>query len=82
MKWFKDGVLIAQLDNDLGDLYFNDSRYNLERSTFSLKINPVNMGDSSTSYMCEVYVKYPQSQDVSKLKSSDVSLTLYVHGND
>lgn len=76
VRWSKDGVLIASLI--LGRLVSTDSHYNLDRSTFSLIINNVNMSDSSASYKCEVFVQYSRGDN--KRLSPDISLTLYVHG--
>ena len=77
VAWYKDDNLIAELDN----LEQTDSRYDIDRSTFSLIINSSNINDTSTNYQCEVYVQNPLSDTNTKINTEfKDTLTLQVYG--
>lgn len=58
-----------------------DSRYSIDRSSFSLTIHSVNVDDSDTNYKCEVYVQTPTGSNNEQLRPShELSLTLDVLG--
>ena len=52
VRWTKSNVAIADLSTSLG-FRSMDSRYSIDRSSFSLTIHSVNVNDSDTSYKCE-----------------------------
>ena len=80
VRWTKSNVGIAEFSTPKG-FDSTDSRYSIDRASFSLTINPVNVNDSDTSYKCEVYVRYPTGNDnVQLMPSRQISLTLDVIG--
>ena len=80
VRWTKSNTAIARFSTPEG-FRSTDSRYSINRASFSLAINPVNVNDSDTSYKCEVYVSYPTGSDnVQLVPSRQISLTLDVIG--
>ena len=58
-----------------------EPRYNIDRATYSLIIDSVNINDTSSGYQCEVSVTDPLTNAVNVLQlSSEVSLSLTVIG--
>ena len=59
-----------------------DSKYDIDRATYALIIDPVSVNDSSTGYKCQVYVNNPNTGTKTELRYSpqttDVSLSLTV----
>ena len=53
--WTKDGDEIANSHS----IRKSNSRYNIDRATYALIIEPVNENDTSSSYNCQVYVTNP-----------------------
>ena len=53
--WMKDSVEIANSQNSRK----TDSRYDIDRATYALIIDPVNVNDSSLSFQCQVFVTNP-----------------------
>ena len=53
--WMKDGNEIANSHS----IRKSNSRYNIDRATFALIIEPVNENDTSSSYNCQAYVTNP-----------------------
>ena len=80
MEWTKGNTRIAEATNPQ-DVTKADPRYNIDRATYSLIIDSVNVNDTSNSYQCELKVKNPFTNDVNTLQlSSEVSLSLTVIG--
>ena len=80
VRWTKSNVGIAEFSTSNG-FRSTDSRYSIDRASFSLTINHVNVNDSATSYKCEVYVSHPTGNDnVQLMPSRQISLTLDVIG--
>ena len=78
--WYKNDEPIVELDT-LEDLRQAGSRYDIDQSTFSLIINSVNTSDSSTNYLCEVFVENPLSHTYTLIRPEfDDTLTLNVNG--
>ena len=78
VKWTKSDIKIASF-NTLEGFCLTDSRYSIDRSSFSLIIHSVNVNDSDTSYKCEIYVRSPTGGDNELLQpSGELSLTLDV----
>ena len=46
----------------------DDSRYNIDRATYSLIIDPVNINDTSTRYGCQLFVINPITDNVQQLQ--------------
>ena len=64
-----------------------NSRYDIDRVTYALIVDPVSVNDSSTSYECQVYVQNPITGTKQQLHSypqqtSGVMLSLFVNIND
>ena len=58
-----------------------EPRYNIDRATYSLIIDSVNINDTSSGYRCELSVTNPITNAVNMLQlSSEVSLSLTVIG--
>ena len=56
--WMKDNIKIADSET-LETLNETNSRYDIDRATYALTVDPVSADDSSTSYECQVYVQNP-----------------------
>ena len=77
VRWRKNGETVAQLHAT--SQHSKSSRYDIDRSSFSLIIDPVSISDSSESYECETYVRNPLTGGNRKLvPSRKISLTLDV----
>ena len=61
VSWYKENSLLAQAGRlFVSESKVDDSRYNIDRATFSLIIDPVNINDMSTQYKCHICVKFPK----------------------
>ena len=79
MIWTKDDVEIAN-SQSIGK---PESRYDIDRATYALSIDPVDEGDTSSSYQCQVFVSNPITNTKQQLQhypqlASDVQLSLRV----
>ena len=82
VEWMKDNVLIAKARNP-HDIAIVDSRYSIDRASYSLTIDDVNGNDSSINYQCALFVTNPITNVRQELKFSqnrDVLLSLRVLG--
>ena len=61
VRWKKDETTIAELTNSMRVVTIDDSRYQIDRATYSLIIDPVNISDTNSNYQCEIFVTNPQS---------------------
>ena len=80
--WTKDSNEIANSQNSVT----TNGKYGIDRSTYSLIIDPVDANDTSPSYQCQVYVHNPTTDIKQQLHYypqtiSDVSLQLTVISN-
>ena len=79
--WYKEGISIAEATNPQSVRTVDDSRYKIDRDTYSLIINSANINDTSNRYQCEVFVTNPITNAKQILQpSSPVSVSLNVHG--
>ena len=77
--WTKDDVEIAN-SQSIGR---PESRYEIDRATYALIIDPVNESDTSSSYQCQVFVTNPITNTKQQLQyhpqpASGVQLSLRV----
>lgn len=85
--WMKDSIEIANSEAfNPQTINETDSRYDIDRATYALIINPVSVNDSSTSYECQVYVQNPSTRTKQQLhfypqQTRDVLLSLTVQIN-
>ena len=78
--WLKENSIIAQVHKQNVSTV-DDSRYNIDRATYSLIIDPVNINDTSTRYGCDLFVTDPITTSRRQLQlSPPVSLALHVIG--
>lgn len=66
VQWLKDNLLSVEYNPQLYMVV--DPRYQINRSTFSLIIDPVNVNDSSMNYQCRVFVTNPLNGVMSVLQ--------------
>ena len=59
---------------------WSDSRYDLDRTTFSLIINSVEVSDAGDDYLCILYVVDPRNDLPINLQTGTAHLTLMVNG--
>ena len=83
MIWTKDDVEIGN-SQSIGRL---ESRYDIDRATYALSIDPVDEGDTSSSYQCQVFVTNPITNSKQQLQhypqlASGVQLSLTVKENE
>jgi hypothetical protein len=69
--WLKENSLLAEAPRQ-NVLTVDNSRYNVDRATFSLIIDPVNINDTSTHYRCELFVTNPITGTISHPQSGQV----------
>ena len=84
--WMKDNIKIADLE-ELETMNKTNSRYDIDRATYALIVDPVSVNDSSTSYECQVYVQNPNTGNKQQLhfypqQTSGVVLSLTVKINN
>ena len=78
--WRKGDTRIVEAINPQ-DVRRAEPRYNIDRATYSLIIDSVNINDTSSGYQCELEVTNPLTNAVNMLQlSSEVSLSLTVIG--
>ena len=70
MEWYKDNSLLARAGRRFVSKVsiVEDSRYNIDRATFSLIIDPVNINDTSTYYKCQVFAINPITDVIQQLQ--------------
>ena len=78
--WKKGDTRIVEATNPQ-DVRTAEPRYNIDRATYSLIIDSININDTSSGYQCELTVTNPLTNAVNMLQlSSEVSLSLTVIG--
>lgn len=78
--WMKGSVMIAEAINPQ-NVRKTDCRYDIDRATYALIINPVSVNDSSTDYKCQVLVNNPTTRTRQQLHYYPQSLSLTVNAN-
>ena len=83
--WRKDSTMIAQAMNPHEDVEKTDSRYDIDRATYALIIDPVSVNDTSANYQCQVSVQNPMTRaklplQYNSQQTSGVSLSLTALG--
>lgn len=77
VRWMKDSILIAEATNPQSVWTIDDARYNIDRATYSLIIDSININDTSSNYQCELFVTVPKTDAKSVLQPSlPVTLSL------
>ena len=61
MRWLKENIRIAEVYSPQSVLTADDSHYKIDRATYSLIIDPVNINDTSTRYECGLNVTIPMT---------------------
>ena len=78
--WKKGDTTIVEATNPQ-DVRAAEPQYNINRATYSLIIDSVNINDTSSGYRCELSVTNPITNAKTTLQlSSEVSLSLTVIG--
>ena len=81
VSWYKEGIEIAQKTIN-PQMTVDDSRYKIDRDTYSLIIDSANTNDTSSNYQCELFVTNPITKNQGMLQPSpSVTLSLKVNGN-
>ena len=81
VRWVKEDTLIAEITNPQSAMVADGSRYKIDRATYSLIIDSVNINDTSSGYKCELSVTNPLTDVLQALQSSpQVTLSLKVIG--
>ena len=81
VRWVKEDTLIAEITNPQSVMAADGSRYKIDRATYSLIIDSVNINDTSSGYKCEVSVMNPLTNALQVLQSSpQITLSLKVIG--
>ena len=75
VRWMKGSAPIAKLINPHNWLECTDTRYQIDRGSYSLIINYVTINDTSTDYECELFVRIPHT-DAKHMLQSIPSVTL------
>ena len=81
--WMKKNVVIATANSQ--NSRTTSSKYDIDRATYSLIIDPMSVNDTSPSYQCQMYVHNPNTDTKQQLQYfpqivSGVSLQLTVIG--
>ena len=78
--WKKDNVEIAEVSNPHQNVNTADCKYDIDRATYALIIDPVSANDSSTGYNCHVYVSRNSNKQELHCdpQTTNVSLSLTV----
>ena len=83
-RWEKDGNTLIQLPQPINgnpqEIVRSDSRYDLDRTTFSLIINSVEVSDAGDDYPCILYVVDPRNDLPINLQTGTAHLMLMVNG--
>ena len=80
VTWYKEGVRIAEATDPQSVMTVDDSRYKIDRDTYSLIIDPTNINDTSSNYQCDLSVTNPLTDSLQVLQSSpSVTLSLKVN---
>ena len=78
--WRKGDTRIVEATNPQ-DVTAAETRYNIDRATYSLIIDSVNINDTSSGYRCELSVANPTTNAKTTLQlSSEVSLSFTIIG--
>ena len=82
VSWYKEGIEIARKTiNPQTVTTVDDSRYKIDRDTYSLIIDSANTNDTSSNYQCELFVTNPITNSQEMLQPSpSVTLSLEVNG--
>ena len=84
-RWEKDGNTLVQIPQPINgnpqDIVRSDSQYDLDRTTFSLIINSVEVADAGDNYQCILNVVDPRNDSPINLQTGTAHLTLMVNGN-
>ena len=79
VTWMKDNTAIAEATNPESVTTVDDARYKIDRATYSLIIDSVNINDSSSNYNCELSVVNPMTNAKRVLQPTpQVALSLNV----
>ena len=81
----KGSTIIAEVINPQ-NVRKTGCRYDIDRATYALILDPVSVNDSSTDYQCQVYVNNPNTGTKQQLQyypqsMADVGLSLTVNTN-
>ena len=68
VRWVKEDTLVAEATNPQSVRTVDDARYKIDRATYSLIIDSVNINDTSSNYQCELSVANPQTDSLEKLR--------------
>lgn len=85
-SWERDGETLVEIpapnNGNPQDIVRSDTRYDLERATFSLIINSVEPTDADSSYVCILSVFNPAAplQQFVSLQTDVIRLSLMVNG--
>jgi hypothetical protein len=86
--WTRNGVTLAEIpeppnENSPQDVIQPDTRFDIDRDTFSLIIDSVEANDAGNNYECSlrVFNPDPSSSETIELDTEVVQLTLMVNGN-
>jgi hypothetical protein len=79
VRWTKDHTPIAAVLSPQGELEHTDPRYQIDRDRYSLIIDSVIINDTSTDYLCELFVTIPISRSKYQLQPT-MTLSLEVVG--
>ena len=85
-SWERDGETLVEIpppnNGNPQDIVRSDTRYDLERATFSLIINSVVPTDADSSYVCILSVFNPAAplQQLVSLQTDVIQLSLMVNG--
>ncbi len=85
--WTRNGATLAEIpepldENNPRDVIQSDTRFNIDRNTFSLIIDSVEANDAGNNYECSLRVFNPgPSSNTIELDTEVVQLTLMVNGN-
>ena len=86
--WTRNGERLVEIPMPINgnsqDITQFDAQYDLDRATFSLKINSVNADNAGGGYRCDLSVLNPQSQPnpFFDLQTSFLNLSLMVNGKN
>ena len=78
VSWYKESIEIARANNPQTVTTVDDSRYKIDRDTYSLIIDSANTNDTS-SYRCVLFVTNPITNSQKELQPS-ITLSLTVNG--
>lgn len=74
VMWKKDSIVVAEITKTQAIKKANN-KYDINRSTYELIINPISANDSSTNYQCHVFAHNPNTGTKQELQYSPQSGT-------